>query len=599
MLSRFLSASICFFFLLLLATPFVSSSIFVDTFLTPKLIWFGISVTFFSIASFISFLIEKKEIKLKVHKIDLWILAFFFYVHINHFFTDLSYFGSKISISTGCIIFYIFLRIQLQQRFFDKIIPLIIPLPYILAGSIASIALYQYFFLNPLGSGLVMSANMGNSGAVASYMAMLFPLMLIYVNASKKSIFQYVYRIVIALTLIALFFTQARAAWIAVAVSSLFILFFKNATKIKETVKQYKKIKNIFLFVFMCLFISSGYLLFSLKKDSANGRLFIWKRTLEVFADSPITGVGFQQFGSVYPLYQSKYLQQNPQDSAKLLANDINHAFNEYFHIAAELGGIGLILFLMIFVCLGIPFFRKKEQLDNLELASYAGVLSFLILSFFTYPFKIFSIQFLLIGFIAIIVSKFSGKVFFSIGKKGITAVLSFSCLILVFVSMSELNRFKKEASWKEVYEQRSKLSWKTRARVYEKLYPIQQDNWDFLSIYGIELTVNKDYRKAIEVLELATKYMKTSDLYTHLGISYEETGAYEKARTAYETGIYMVPHKFFPKYRLVFLYQKMGLNLEAVTLAKNMLSTTAKIKSKVAIGIKYEMKKFLKQYEY
>jgi O-antigen polymerase len=491
------------------------------------------------------------------------------------------------------------LRIQLQQRFFDKIIPLIIPLPYILAGSIASIALYQYFFLNPLGSGLVMSANMGNSGAVASYMAMLFPLMLIYVNASKKSIFQYVYRIVIALTLIALFFTQARAAWIAVAVSSLFILFFKNATKIKETVKQYKKIKNIFLFVFMCLFISSGYLLFSLKKDSANGRLFIWKRTLEVFADSPITGVGFQQFGSVYPLYQSKYLQQNPQDSAKLLANDINHAFNEYFHIAAELGGIGLILFLMIFVCLGIPFFRKKEQLDNLELASYAGVLSFLILSFFTYPFKIFSIQFLLIGFIAIIVSKFSGKVFFSIVKKGITAVLSFSCLILVFVSISELNRFKKEASWKEVYEQRSKLSWKTRARVYEKLYPIQQDNWDFLSIYGIELTVNKDYRKAIEVLELATKYMKTSDLYTHLGISYEETGAYEKARIAYETGIYMVPHKFFPKYRLVFLYQKMGLNLEAVTLAKNMLSTTAKIKSKVAIGIKYEMKKFLKQYEY
>ena len=599
MLSRFLSASIYFSLLLLLATPFISSDRFVDNVLTPKLIWFGISVTLFSIAAFISFFVSKKDLKVRVDKIDLWVILFFFYLHINHFFTDISYYGSKISISTGCIIFYIILRILLQQRTFDKIISLIIPLPYILAGITSSIGLYQYFFLNPLESELVIRVNMGNSGAVASYLSMLFPWLLLYVNTSKKSAIQYLYRIIIALTVITIFFTQARAAWIVLIASSLFILIYINRTKIKEIMSLYKKIKNIFLFVFMCLFLISGYLLFSLKKDSANGRLFIWERTLEVFTDSPITGVGFQKFGSVYPLYQSKHLQQNPQDSAMLLANDINHAFNEYLHIAAELGSIGLFLFLGIFVYLGILFFKKKEQLETIELASYAGVLSFLILSFFTYPFKVFSIQFLVIGFIAIIVSKSKESNLFSIGKRGMTTVLGFSCLILFFMSASELNRFKKEASWKEVYDHSHKLSWKTRARVYEKLYPIQQDNWDFLSIYGIELTINKEYKKAIEVLELATKYMKTSDLYTHLGISYEETGEYEKARIAYETGIYMVPHKFFPKYRLVFLYRKMGLNAEAIALAKSMLTTTAKINSKAVIGIKYEIRKFLKQYDY
>ena len=60
-----------------------------------------------------------------------------------------------------------------------------------------------------------------------------------------------------------------------------------------------------------------------------------------------------------------------------------------------------------------------------------------------------------------------------------------------------------------------------------------------------------------------------------------------------------MVPHKFFPKYRLVFLYRKMGLNAEAIALAKSMLTTTAKINSKAVIGIKYEIRKFLKQYDY
>jgi len=598
MLSRFLSASIYLFLLLLLATPFISSNIFLDTVLTPKLIWFSLIVTLFSITAFLSFLIDKKEIKLRIHKIDLCVLAFFIYLHINHFFTDFSYYSSKISISTGCIIFYVFLRIHFEQRIFDRVIPLIIPLPYILAGITSLLALFQYFFLNPSESELVMRVHMGNSGALASYLSILFPWLLLYMNTSKKSGLQYLYRIVITLSLITIFFTQARAAWIAVIASGFFILFFKNVVKIKETVNQYKKIKTIFLLAFMGLFLISGYLLFSLKKDSANGRVFIWKRTLEVFADSPITGVGFQKFGSVYPLYQSKYLQQNPQDSAVLLANDINHAFNEYLHIAAELGSIGLILFLGIFIALGILFFKKKEQLDNLELASYAGILSFLILSFFTYPLKIFSIQFLLICFISIIVSKSKNGFLFSLNKQKFTMVLSLSCFLLFFVSRSELNRFKKEASWKEVYEQRGQLSWKTRSRVYEKLYPVQQDNWDFLSIYGIELTVNKEYEKAIEVLELATKYMKTSDLYTHLGISYEETGAYDKARLAYETGVYMVPHKFFPKYRLVFLYRKMELKKEAIALAKSMLTTSAKINSKMVVGMKHEIRKFLKQYD-
>jgi hypothetical protein len=42
-----------------------------------------------------------------------------------------------------------------------------------------------------------------------------------------------------------------------------------------------------------------------------------------------------------------------------------------------------------------------------------------------------------------------------------------------------------------------------------------------------------------------------------------------------------------------------MGLNAEAIALAKSMLTTTAKINSKAVIGIKYEIRKFLKQYDY
>ena len=132
---------------------------------------------------------------------------------------------------------------------------------------------------------------------------------------------------------------------------------------------------------------------------------------------------------------------------------------------------------------------------------------------------------------------------------------MTITCVVMFFVSSSELENFR-EKSWKKVYESRNNLSWKTRSKIFEELYPSNKST-DFLSIYGIELIVHKQYQKAIPILQEATGYMKTSDILTHLGISYEEITDYENSKTSYEMAIHMVPHKFFPKYRLVYL-QKM-----------------------------------------
>ena len=108
---------------------------------------------------------------------------------------------------------------------------------------------------------------------------------------------------------------------------------------------------------------------------------------------------------------------------------------------------------------------------------------------------------------------------------------MTITCVVMFFVSSSELERFQREKSWKKVYESRNNLSWKTRSKIFEELYPSNKSNWDFLSIYGIELTVHKQYQKAIPILQEATGYMKTSDIYTHLGISYEEITDYENSK--------------------------------------------------------------------
>jgi tetratricopeptide (TPR) repeat protein len=169
----------------------------------------------------------------------------------------------------------------------------------------------------------------------------------------------------------------------------------------------------------------------------------------------------------------------------------------------------------------------------------------------------------------------------------------------MFFTASSELKRYQREKSWQQVHQMRNELNWKTRSRIFEELYELNSNNWDYLSIYGIELTVHKEYKKAIKVLQQAAKYMKTSDLYTHLGISLEETGDFAQSRVSYETAINMVPHKFYPRYRLVYLYNKMGLEKEALDLAETIVITPAKVNSKIVLGIKYEMRKFIKQHSY
>ncbi|WP_142785720.1 O-antigen ligase family protein [Changchengzhania lutea] len=596
---RFLSTVSGLVFILILATPFVKSGQFVNTILTPKLIWFSATCTLFIILSFLVSLTKPSDFKFLINRIDIAVLLFFLYLHINQFFTGLTYISSKASVATVCLLIYITLRLKLSTINIDKIILKLIPVPYILALITVLIGFYQYFFSATQINELLITAAMGNSGAVASYLAILLPWMIIFANTSKREYRRFLYCGIIILSIVLLILTKARAAWIAVIISYLFILIVNNKTEIKKIARQQAKTKYIFIIAFIAFFCFSLYAIFNLKKDSANGRLFIWKRTIELISDHPFTGVGYNLFGSVYPTYQANYLKSNPQDPLSLLANDVNHTFNEYLYIAAELGLIGFILFLSILLLLIKPFKDHLRKINKTLLACYGGVFVFCILSFFTYPFKIYSVQLLFIICIAIISSTSIKNPVFSINNRTKIILSAFLCGIALLIVSSELQRLKKERLWFPAYNLRTELSWNTRSRIFERLYEYNQDNWDFLNVYGAELAANGSNKKAIEVLEKATDYMKTSEIYTTLGMSYEEVGDFKNSRNAYEMSIHIVPHKFFPKYRLVYLYKKMGMLEKALQLAKTIIITPAKVKSSTVTGIKYEMREFIKENNY
>ena len=61
--------------------------------------------------------------------------------------------------------------------------------------------------------------------------------------------------------------------------------------------------------------------LYFFKRDSADGRLLIWRTTWNMVADNPIWGQGKGAFQAKYMLYQAEYINANPDNPYLIFCN--------------------------------------------------------------------------------------------------------------------------------------------------------------------------------------------------------------------------------------------------------------------------------------
>jgi len=114
-------------------------------------------------------------------------------------------------------------------------------------------------------------------------------------------------------------------------------------------------------------------------------RLLTWKATLQMVQDHPWLGVGAGNFKLFYPLYR-------PQEERELSGSNtwMVQTHNDYLQILAELGPLGLLLFLWIIYRILRVFTRSMAQVltkeDRYLLAGMGvGILATLIHTFFDF----------------------------------------------------------------------------------------------------------------------------------------------------------------------------------------------------------------------
>lgn len=358
-------------------------------------------------------------------------------------------------------------------------------------------------------------------------------------------------------------FSESRSGMLSSLCATLFVLLMES-----DKVRKVMMSKHT-LFMLIPIVILTLVILYKFKSDSANGRLLIWRVSMDMVADKPLLGFGRGGFLSSYMEYQAEYFRNNPESKFLQLADNVNNPFNEFILVLVNYGIVGIVVILVVLAAIFKIILSLNQDIRTNLLSISIGII---IWSLFSYP---FSIHFIWI-FAGLILLVSFGNVFkrFISMKTGIICILICAFLmILVFVN------YKSERDWK-IIEQRS-LNGETDAMLskYADLYQRLSNDGKFLYNYGAELHYSGHYGESLDVLLECTRILNDYDVQMLIGDDYQNIGDTLSAISRYEYANLMVPSRLLPQYYQMRLYLEKGDTVASIDIAKNIVRKEPKIK--------------------
>ncbi|MDA3853976.1 MAG: O-antigen ligase family protein, partial [Bacteroidales bacterium] len=434
-----------------------------------------------------------------------------------------------------------------------------------------------------------------NPAPYAGYLCALFPIALVlYRDKSKVKmsseeriiktytlrLLQLVPLIAIVLIIIVLPATRSRAAWIGLAFSTVLLLLKESPRchSYRDQIKSLSLQRCLALISLFLLLIGFLSFIYFLKKDSADGRLLIWKIALNMVHEKPMLGWGYNGFEAFFMNAQADFFREHPQHLGIALADNVQYAYNEFFKLIIEHGLVGLVLMITSLILL----LSTKSKETNVK-ASQWGITALVIFSLFSYPSDILVIKLVFVLYLGIVSS--GSSTVFSVKRRGSIAVLLIAIISLALL-IPEGKKVVKSyyaalVSWRDASDIYRIEAYEECLDDFELVYPVLETDGDFLVQYGKALTMAGQYKEAINVLENAKTYLNNTILYTALGDSYAKTGNYDEAEKAYYHAYYMVPSRFYPLYLLAKMFDTSEQHDKATAIANTILDKSVKVDSK------------------
>lgn len=287
-----------------------------------------------------------------------------------------------------------------------------------------------------------------------------------------------------------IFATKATAPVLGMTVAGILILYFISFKLIdKRTQKACLpwifRPQNRWILLFASLILAgmAAFLILN-PKDAGQGkqqselprkseteRLILWEKSGEMFTENPFTGVGA---GNWKMHILEKGIASNYQGFATRF---FIRAHNDYIQAFAERGVLGGAAFLLLVLGGLIVGLRKYERAFDqkeriiLGVAS-GGILVWAVTAFFSFPSERPFHFMLLLFFLSLVLSRFSGKTAKPLKIRGIAAVLLIGAAL--GTSLSYLN-LTNEIRSRNLFDAKASQNWRGVIRIAE-----EADRWPF-----------------------------------------------------------------------------------------------------------------------
>ena len=405
-----------------------------------------------------------------------------------------------------------------------------------------------------------VSGSFSNPGQLGGYLAVCLVIsILLLVRPCNRLSHICILFVCVVLQLYAFYLAGSRAAFLGLAVG----LAFYFLPKIK-------KHKKLIISTILLLIIFSSVLLYFYRPASANGRLLIWRVSMEMIADKAFFGHGIGSFSEKYMLYQANYFFENPNSVFVSVAGNVSFPFNELVNITTQQGIVGLLLVVAIFY---LAFYIKGNRIFKAGLASLA------VFSMFSYPTAVFPI--LLLFAVCL------GGIFDSRGTASLTPYslrnkifISLVCLVVGFFAAKDL-----------LFVKRLSQSYANgNMTFFEQSFEKMQYNRNYHDYYLDWLI---DYPDS-EYFNRIENILPSSENYYLLAEYFLAKKNYKQAETTLRIAADMIPIRIRPKYLLWQLYVETCNIPAAIETAQNILETPLKIESVFTLQVKTQMKNYL-----
>lgn len=552
-------------FIVILGTAFCDFHIFTDSELSSKWYWL---YTVLPLCGLL-FLVVRQKQKITIGYSAYLLIFLFLYCFIRGAIGD--FIVSFLSIAACFFLIFYLTGKAIRDQAFKWFSVSIVTVSFLQA--LYGIA--QYTGLLHSNGNFKTVGSFDNSAGFASMLTLSVPFALYFISSKNRQI-KNAALLISATICIAVILSGSRTGLLALLILSILYIINRHLT---TKIAVWKKI------VIGCLLIAILTGLYFTKKDSADGRVLIWKCTWEMIQEKPVFGHGYKSFMAKYMLYQAHYFEQNPESDFGSLADNIKHPFNEFLLLIVEFGIIAFLFLSLLIINLIRTYLKNKNEESFILILCLTAVFVF---SCFSYPFQ-YPFTWFIVGFC---ISYLSVKVCNSPIQSHYRYRIVKNTVALLSIALLSFNIKNMYYDWKwhQAVNQIRHGTTKELLSEYESLYPHFYNNPFFLYNYAALLNSKRDWDNSAEIIRNCEKYLTDYDIQMLKGDNYKKQHYIIQAKECFEVASQMCPGKFTPLFELVNIYDSLNQPDRAKELAVEIINKPVKVPSATITAMKMRM---------